>query len=347
MQLYFSEEDRLTRVRARDVRAFLVRRHHTVIHGEQGKPAPAGTDVWFHGLGWDWRLPFDETLLAQLLSFPGDIVLFQVCDAESMHFHRIPAPLAARTKLFLRNHWPTDKSGVPEELRDRLAWMPPMMERLIPSWGKPLADRSRHSLFRGTRTAGPNTLPDGSNARDVTVRLMRASGLPFEGGILPSKQKEYIAAPDLLVPKIPPAEHARRLRDTRMCLAPWGNHKLTYRLFEGLAFRCLAFTQPIGAVSFLDGGLQAGKHYVELAPDLSDLVEKVRYYLEHLDEAQVIADAGFAHYREFFEYQDGLPSRYCMEETLRSWGDLYHPVTTPGLVDRSRALVARLLPSLF
>jgi len=347
MRFYFTEEDRLTRVRARDVRASLVRRHHTVLHGNQGDPPPKDADVWFVGMGWDWRLPFDDTLRKQILAFRGEVVIFQVCDAESMFFHRIPDDVAARTRLFLRNHWPTDKSKIDEKFRDRLGKMPPMMDPLTPSEGKPLAERSRASMFRGTRTAGPNTLADGRNARDVTVRLMRASGIPFEGGILPHTVKEYIAEPDLLVDKISPAEHARRLRDTRMCLAPWGNHKLTYRLYEGLAFRCLALTMPIGEVDFIDGGLKAGKHYIELAPDLSDLVDKVRYYLDHLDEAQRIADAGFAHYKMYFEYRDGLPSEYCVEKALESWGDLYRPTTDPSVVARSRSLVAKLVPKLF
>ncbi len=347
MRCYFTEEDRLTRERARDVRGALVRRHHVVVHGKQGTPPPRDVDVWFVGLGWDWRLPFDATLRRQIDAFRGEIVVFQLCDAESMFFERLPEEILARARLFLRNHWPADKGKIPEEVRDRIALTPPMMERLVPSAGRPLAERSRASMFRGTRTAGPNTLPDGRNARDVTVRLMRASGLPFEGGILPHTVKEYVAEPDLLVDKITPAEHAKRLRDTKICLAPWGNHKLTYRLYEGLAFRCLTLTMPIRAVDFIHGGLEAGTHYVELAPDLSDLVDKVRYYLDHLDEAQRIADAGHAHFRRYLEWQDGLPSPYCTEQALKTWGDFYRPVAAPALRDRSRAWLAKTVPSLF
>jgi spore maturation protein CgeB len=34
---------------------------------------------------------------------------------------------------------------------------------------------------------------------------------------------------------------------------------------------------------------------VEIASDLSDLVDKVRFYLEHVAKARRIADAGYAH----------------------------------------------------
>ncbi len=39
-------------------------------------------------------------------------------------------------------------------------------------------------------------------------------------------------------------------------MAPWGNHVLTYRLFEGLATRCLVIAQRIRNSRILDGELE-------------------------------------------------------------------------------------------
>jgi hypothetical protein len=39
---------------------------------------------------------------------------------------------------------------------------------------------------------------------------------------------------------------------------------------------------------FMEGRLEAGVHYVEVAPDFSDLEEKLDYYLQHPDEAEYI-----------------------------------------------------------
>ena len=41
-----------------------------------------------------------------------------------------------------------------------------------------------------------------------------------------------------------------------------------------------------------DGLLVPGQHYVEIAPDLSDLVEKLDYFLSHPSEGREIAESG-------------------------------------------------------
>lgn len=103
--------------------------------------------------------------------------------------------------------------------------------------------------------------------------------------------------------------HAKLLHGSKVCVAPWGNHPITYRLFEGMALRCLVVAQSIRATAFLDGGLESGRHYVEVADDLRDLVDTVHHYLAHLPEAQRIADAGHEHFRHHFASRGNLVSR--------------------------------------
>lgn len=45
-------------------------------------------------------------------------------------------------------------------------------------------------------------------------------------------------------------------------------------------------TKPRFETWFMEGRLEGGVHYVEVADDLSDLDEKVRYYAEHIDESK-------------------------------------------------------------
>jgi glycosyltransferase involved in cell wall biosynthesis len=346
VRYYFTEEDHLTRVRGVEIRAALVHARHDVIHGRPGAPAPRDAEVWMHGLGIDGGPVLEESLVRQLLDSHAEIVLFQLCDAESMSFSRIPESLAARTRLFLRNHWPKDQSRIPEAFRSRLGWLPPMIKQMGTHAGLPLADRSGGAIFYGTRTGFAN-LSDGKNAREETVRRMRASGLPFVGGLSPHAEARYHAAPDLVVPRMHEREHAKLLRDARICLAPWGNHPITYRLFEGLALRCLVVAQSIRATAFLDGGLEAGRHYVEVADDLSDLVDKVRHYLANLPEAQRIADAGHEHFERHFASRGSLVSSWIFEGSVASWGDLYRQGDGRGVFAASRALAARLFAERF
>jgi len=114
MRFFFTEEDELARIRATDIRSALVAARHEVIHGGPGDVAPVGTDVWMHGLRGDRRHPIEPAQLDALLATRAAVVLFQLCDASSMWFDRVPDALMQRTRLFLRNHWPSDRSGIPQ-----------------------------------------------------------------------------------------------------------------------------------------------------------------------------------------------------------------------------------------
>jgi hypothetical protein len=342
MRFFFTEEDEHTRIRAGDIRAALVAARHEVQHGQQGEAAPMGSDVWMHGLGIAPHLPLDPALLRSLMATRAELVLFQVCDAPSMFFHRLPPELMARTRLFLRNHWPSDRSSIPQAARDRIGWLPPMLKTMRPRAGRPLSERTIATMFYGTRTGQAN-LPGGGNAREETVRLMRASGLPFEGGLLPHNESQYRPPAELTVPGMHKHAHTRRLRDTRICIAPWGNHPLTYRLFEGLACRCLVLAQSLRDCAIVDDGLAPGRHYVEVAADLSDLAELARHYLAHPDEAQRIADAGHRHFVDRLAARGRLVSQWIFDACVASWGSLYRPGHLHGLVPAVRAFGARYL----
>jgi hypothetical protein len=137
--------------------------------------------------------------------------------------------------------------------------------------------------------------------------------------------------------------HTRRLRDTQICIAPWGNHPLTYRMFEGLACRCLVLVQSLRDCAIVDDGLAPGRHYVEVAADLSDLTELARHYLAHPDEAQLIADAGHRHFVARLASRGGLVSQWIFDACVASWGSLYRPGHLHGLVPAVRAFGARYL----
>ena len=53
--------------------------------------------------------------------------------------------------------------------------------------------------------------------------------------------------------------------------------------------------RPTYETWFMEGTLIPGYHYVEVRPDYSDLEERMRYYIEHPDEAEAI----IAHAHEY------------------------------------------------
>lgn len=346
MRFYFTEEDRPTSERAADIRAALVHAGHDVIHGRVGEAAPSGADVWMHGLAIEGSPPLAEPVAAQLCESRSKVCVFQLCDGENMCFQRIPPAVMKRADLFLRNHWPRDENRIPEQARARMGWLPPMMKVLEALPGSALAERSGGAIFFGTRTGFAN-LEGGRNAREELVRSMRATDLPFQGGLLPHDDPRYPVDPELVVARVSEAVHARMLKDAKICLAPWGNHVLTYRFFEGLARRCLVVAQSIHSATFLDGGLQAGRHYVEVAADLSDLAERVRYYLANLEEAQRIADAGHEHFKAYFQTRGRLVSSYAFDASVASWGPIYRASDTRSVSAALRSRAARWFPRRF
>lgn len=52
---------------------------------------------------------------------------------------------------------------------------------------------------------------------------------------------------------------------------------------------------------FMEGTLKPGYHYVEIRDDYGDLEEKLRYYTEHIDEAEAIITHAHEYVRQFFD----------------------------------------------
>lgn len=52
---------------------------------------------------------------------------------------------------------------------------------------------------------------------------------------------------------------------------------------------------------FMEGRLIPGVHYIEIAPDYSDLIEKIKYYGSHPEEAAGIIDNAHRHVRQFMD----------------------------------------------
>ena len=137
------------------------------------------------------------------------------------------------------------------------------------------------------------------------------------------------------------AEYLRGLESTRLSLVLHGHSPLTFRLFESLSRRCLTLAQDLGCIRFASCGLTAGQHYVAVRQDLSDLAERVRFYLDHPLQAQKIADAGFAHFKRHFMFSGVNLPQPLYSEITATWNGVDLP---PGRATLSGLAVRLLLP---
>ncbi len=322
MKLYFTGDGRQSFNRIRDLWGALVRNGHRVRKTRAPVPAPDTCDVWFHDV--EVQFPFSAELEQPMLAFGGDLVFYRTDDTLDFPHHKIPDSLLQRARLFLASHWSSDPSATPAAILERSGLVNPLLVPMRPRAGKPLRERRPCAFFYGART-GYDHLRGGFNPREETVRLLRAADTPFDGGLVHGG--EQLRNPkELLVPTLSRPEYFRRLGESAICVCPWGNAALTYRLFEGLACRNLALVQSLAELRFADGGLTAGVHYVEVGADRSDLVEKVHYLLAHLGEAQRIADAGHELFKSHFAFSGLDLPQPLFEEITATWAGLLRPV---------------------
>lgn len=57
--------------------------------------------------------------------------------------------------------------------------------------------------------------------------------------------------------------------------------------------------EPTYETWFMEGTLRPNYHYVAIKPDYSDLEDRLRYYLEHEDEAEAIVQHAHEYVRQF------------------------------------------------
>lgn len=310
MKIIFTEEKKRTHHRARSLRGGLIKNYHKVTVLKSLDKIPSA-DFWFHGITHDFKDPISAQLQTRMEEFKGKLVFFGNDDPMSFPLERIPLLLQNKVSLYLRSCWPSDTGKIDPQIRDRIGFVNPFLKPSALMPGKLLKDREIAVSFYGAPTA------ESRFDRVMAIRMIKEAGLPFEGGLY----KTLSEAPpeDLEVNQLSLKTYLQTLNNTRLGLVLHGYNPLSFRLFECLAARCLAIVQDLSSLKFVDCDLKAGVHYIPVKGDLSDLKQKISYYLQNIDEAQAIADAGFLHFKKMFQFSGVNLPQPLYERMVESW----------------------------
>jgi len=182
-------------------------------------------------------------------------------------------------------------------------------DRIIPG-GYPTASRRYYKFYLPFRSR---------YATDRRIDVLGRFGYTFQGEIRRRAVDILAAASDIhFVGGSAKVRYSRFLKEAasaRLCLHLPGNGPFTYRVAEFLGLgSCMV---SVRLTTALHVSLEAGTDYVEIAEDLSDLIDTCRYYLRNNHERERIAKAG----QDFFDrnlHCDQLASYYvrCILDRL-------------------------------
>lgn len=299
--------------------------------------------IWFHSVSHLENSPIESDIIKNMRAFKGKIVFFQNSDELDFMLSNVPDDLAEKASLFLMNHYYEDTSLIPKAIINKLGFVNPIIKPMKPHYGKPLDKRNNNIIFYGAKTGFPNSM-DVSNPRINAVNILKNANFGFKGGLI--NQNNFPVPVKYQTQAIPQKTHDLMLRDSKICLALWGNCPVSYRFFEGLAYRCLVLAQEIEHVKFASAGLIEGKHYISFKSDLSNLSDKVKYYLMNLDEAQEIANAGYKHFIENFAYSGVNLPQPLFNEIINSWKGILQQSNISSVNYKIRNIILNFVKSL-
>ncbi|NBB80756.1 MAG: lipopolysaccharide A protein [Verrucomicrobia bacterium] len=123
-------------------------------------------------------------------------------------------------------------------------------------------------------------------------------------------QKPYLSIPEQL-------QH-------KFILSVEGNDVATNLKWIAQSNSLCFMTKPKYESWFMEGTLQAGKHYVQVRDDYTDLPEKITHYINHPDEAEAIIHEMSCYYKRFTDTRkEQLIGLLVAEKYLRLSGQLH------------------------
>lgn len=254
-------------------------------------------DMWIYDLT-SWECP-KSPLIEKMEAFKGPMVCIGEGDGADFCIHRTSDAVRKKTALFMRNTL----------FKDLTRYNPGIINKMFLSTcyisnsqdfknsAIPFEKKQKRAIFTGNLTGfAEKGNPEGEFARiNIPMALVNA-GVPCVyrvNGTNPRWEERLKRVPAVhrLDPLSRP-DFIKEMENSMIVLAIRGNYHTVNRFFEGQAAGSLVFTTAFREDCKFYGHGDPGVHYVEIAWDGSDVVEKAKYYFDHPVEAANIAFNG-------------------------------------------------------
>jgi len=274
-------------------------------------------NLWIYDLT-SWSSPVSP-LVEQMERFSGRMICIGEGDGAGFLIERTSMKVVEKTNLFMRNTLFKNKSFYHPAI-----WHKMFLSTCYITNSQdfknvivPFKEKQKRAIFTGSLTGFSE---DGNRERELArIKIPMAlinAGVPcvyrlhnhnpqwkefFDKNVPEAHKTTALDRPDFI----------KEMSTSMIVLAIRGNYHTVNRFFEGQASGGLVFTTRFKEDAEFYGHGDPGVHYVEIEWDGSDVVEKARYYLEHVDEAEVIANNGRKLWEEHSMLDDSnlLPQR--------------------------------------
>ena len=171
---------------------------------------------------------------------------------------------------------------------------------------KPFSEKKDQAIFRGKIRLSRN--------REQFLSMYFGSAI-CDCGIVDKDTRH----PEWITPKKTIREHL----DYKFIMALEGNDVASNLKWVMSSNSIAVMTRPTCETWFMEGTLIPNYHYIEIKDDLSDLEERLNYYIAHPAEAQQIIDHAHEYVRQFFDTRrERLIQLLVMEKYLQTTGQL-------------------------
>ncbi len=260
----------------------------------------------------------DDKTIEELISFGGQIVLTSMGDWSSfntqMEGRGLPDEILDKTIAFAKIQW-DNKGEYDYHLFCKKVTMQPF---LIGNLQEPKKEKKSTVSFYGLPTGDLETE---NNLRIKACRILKEKSW-FQGGIVGQEPGAHRDISGIETGKRPRPFYLSSINRSMLSLCMPGNSVLTYRHFESLGMKSCVITCCLNKFRWLNRMIP-GEHYIDVLPDLSNLVEVCEKALIDKQTTSQIADNGYKLYYDYYRLlPDGGMTEAMWEDIAKQLRDL-------------------------